>query len=211
MRQKIKWLEPFALIFMAALVVFTILPWDDVRNPNPKMYWWNLFSFGTNQGNLFAAIIYVIAAFALIRQKKLGSWFCFMRGAGVLYLILIALGSTFLLPRNPDLPSYFFWKNLFLHQIDPLFFVAWWLIKPSHSSISINQSFLWLIGPAIFITYTMIRGFYTSWYPYPILDINKLGTTTVAFYIIGTGIGIVILALLLARVSRSHREAEALY
>jgi hypothetical protein len=211
MGRKIRWIEPFVLIFMAALILFTILPWDHVRNPNPKMFWWNLFSFGTSQGNLIAAIVYIIAAFAIIRQKKLGTWFSYLRGAAAVYMILIAFGAIYLSRYRNDLPPYFFWKNLILHQLEPLFIIVWWFIKPPRYFISVARSFLWLIPPAIFIVYTMIRGAYTSWYPYPILDVDRLGTLKVGLYIIAGGITMVIIGQLIAWISRIRVNPKALY
>lgn len=198
------------LLVLAGLIIAAIRPWaawDAGRNPD--IYGWNLFSYFTVQSNLIAAVVFVLAAIAIIRGKAYGDWFRYVRGGAVLYMIVTGIVYTLLLQNNPDAnPTLGFdWKNFVLHQLGPIFIIAWWLLWPSGKAISPREAWWWLVFPIAWIGYTLIRAQATEWYPYPFLNPDKVGGWGgVMLYILGIALAFVALSQLVAWISRERKR-----
>src|SRR5690606_18619065 len=90
--QKLKWINAIVLIAMAILTVDAIEPWIAWKiDPDAHAYGWNRFSYFTVQSNFIAVITYLIAATAILRKKKMGGWFRYLRGAAVLYMLVTGI------------------------------------------------------------------------------------------------------------------------
>lgn len=62
-----------------------------------------------------------------------------------------------------------------LHVAVPLLFVLYWfLFAPKHSLTWKNLP-SWLIYPAVYLVYALIRGATEGYYAYPFIDVDKLG------------------------------------
>jgi hypothetical protein len=213
--QNIKWINAIVLITMAILTIFAISPWNAWRGePTSHGYGWNRFSYFTVQSNFIATATYIIAAWAIVSRKQLGTWFRYLRGAAVLYMIVTGAVYALLLQHtevNPN-PGHFNWNNFILHQCGPFFITVWWLLWPSKLPITSRESFLWLIFPILWTIYTFIRASFTHWYPYPFLDPDQAGGIYgVSLYIIVIAIGFLILSQLLAWISRARANDHTLY
>lgn len=215
MPENIKWVNAITLIVMALLILFAISPWNAWRNTNPHMYGWNLFSYFTVLSNLIAAGIFLTAAYAIITRKKLGDWFRSFRGAGVLYMLITGVIYALFLQNNPETnPAIgtFDWKNFVLHQLVPIFMIVWWLLWPASQPVSGTQSVIWLLFPLLFVIYSFIRGAIIHWYPYPFLDPAKSGGVAgVSVYVLIMAIVILLLAQLVAWISRVRANNQSLY
>jgi hypothetical protein len=64
-----------------------------------------------------------------------------------------------------------------LHSVIPAFFVMFWLIFVPLAYLKWKNAFRWLIYPSLYMTYAIIFGAITKFYPYPFVDINELGYT----------------------------------
>ncbi len=203
------------LFAMAVLIIAAIRPWaawDSGRISD--MYGWNLFSYFTVQSNLIAAVVFVLAAISILRQKPFGDWFRYLRGAAVLYMLITGIVYALLLQNNPEAnPALGFdWKNFVLHQLGPIFIIVWWLIWPSTKAISAREAWWWLVFPIIWIIYTLVRASITGWYPYPFLNPDKVGGIGgVALYVLGITVAFIVLSQLLAWISRERRRDRSLY
>lgn len=62
-----------------------------------------------------------------------------------------------------------------LHTIIPALVIIFWLIFVPIEQLKWKNVFSWLIYPIIYILYALINGSITKWYPYPFVDVNKLG------------------------------------
>jgi len=124
---------------MAILTVAAIEPWIAWKvDPGAHAYGWNRFSYFTVQSNFVAAITYLIAAIAILRKRKMGGWFRYLRGAAVLYMLVTGIVSALLLQNaevNPN-PGQFNWNNFILHEVGPFFIMIWWLLWPSRLPVS---------------------------------------------------------------------------
>ena len=203
------------LLAMAALILVAISPWNAWNEGRiPDYYGWNLFSYFTILSNLIAAGVFITAAVLIIRKKPVGDWFRLVRGGAVLYMLVTGIVYTVLLKDNVDANAAlaFDWKNFILHQFGPIFIVSWWLLWPSAKPISSREAWWWLVFPVAWVIYTFIRASFTGWYPYPFLNPELVGGWGgVAVYVIGITAFFVILAQLLAWISRRRNDNKTLY
>ena len=66
-----------------------------------------------------------------------------------------------------------------LHTVIPLLFLIFWLLFAPKSYVRIKSIFSWLFYPLIYIIFILIRGAYSSYYPYPFVNVNELGYANV--------------------------------
>lgn len=204
------------LLTMATLVIFAISPWNAWNEGRlPEFYGWNVFSYFTVQSNIIAAVVFTLAAIAILRQKSYGNWFRYLRGGAVLYMLVTGVVYALLLQNNPEAnPSLGIdWNNFVLHYLCPVFIVVWWLLWPSAKAISPKEALWLLVFPIAWIIFTLIRGaILGGWYPYPFLNPEKVGGWGgVSVYIVGIALTFMLLSQLLAWISRERVRNTSLY
>jgi hypothetical protein len=62
-----------------------------------------------------------------------------------------------------------------LHAFIPALFVLYWLIFAPKGSLKWTDPFAWLIYPFVYFVYTLARGRFSGFYPYPFVDVGGLG------------------------------------
>jgi hypothetical protein len=62
----------------------------------------------------------------------------------------------------------------------PLLFVLYWIIFTQKKILRWKDILPWLIFPAVYLVYSLIRGPVANWYPYPFLYAGNLGYGKVA-------------------------------
>ncbi len=66
-----------------------------------------------------------------------------------------------------------------LHVVVPIYFVLYWFIFSPKNNLQWKNVFPWLIYPFLYLVYTLIRGSFVHYYPYPFVDVDKLGINKV--------------------------------
>ncbi|CAL1518992.1 Pr6Pr family membrane protein [Chitinophaga sp. MM2321] len=62
-----------------------------------------------------------------------------------------------------------------LHLIIPVLFLIYWFLFVPKNKLGWSDCWPWLIYPGIYIVFTFIRGSFSGFYPYPFLDVTKIG------------------------------------
>lgn len=62
-----------------------------------------------------------------------------------------------------------------LHSFAPLATVLFWFVFVSTKKVNYASIPFWLIYPGLYFVYTVIHGYFSQFYPYPFLDISKIG------------------------------------
>jgi hypothetical protein len=62
-----------------------------------------------------------------------------------------------------------------LHTVVPLLFVALWVFHAPKSGLRWSHALWWLLYPAGYFAYALARGALDGWYPYPFIEVPKLG------------------------------------
>jgi len=66
------------------------------------------------------------------------------------------------------------------HYIAPVLYLIYWALILPKQRLPVYIVLTWLLYPLVYATFTLARGLYTSIYPYPIFDLNKLSISSVA-------------------------------
>ncbi len=142
----------------------------------------NFFSYFTNLSNIFAAVILLLGALSLIKRREPTVNEDIIRGTAVVSMALVGIVFGILL-RDADLGSLLPWVNIVLHFIMPVIVVADWLYQPPKARLVFTQVWLWLVFPALYLAYSLIRGAAVGFYAYPFLNPAKSrGYSGVALY-----------------------------
>ena len=62
-----------------------------------------------------------------------------------------------------------------LHSVMPLLYLLFWFIVVPKNELKWKNVLPWLIYPLVYVVYVFIRGALSGNYPYPFMDVNKLG------------------------------------
>jgi hypothetical protein len=89
-----------------------------------------------------------------------------------------------------------------LHVAVPLLFIVYWLLFAPKNSLQWIHAFRWLIFPALYLVYAMIRGGIEGFYPYPFLDANTLTFGRVFMNCVGLLFVFIICGLLFIAISK---------
>jgi hypothetical protein len=134
-----------------------------------------LLSFFTILSNILAAIVLVAV---LLKPGPVFVNF-FKRGAVItavtLYITIVGLVYNLVLRNLQQLQGLFNVANELLHLVNPLLFIIFWLFFVPKQKLSRQQGLTWLWLPFVYLIYTLARGAVRHLYPYPFMNVDKLG------------------------------------
>jgi hypothetical protein len=78
-----------------------------------------------------------------------------------------------------------------LHLVSPLMYMLYWLFCADKRALSARHIPIWLLYPALYLIFSLVRGLSGGLYPYPFIDIGRFGLAMVMLNVA------VLLALLL--------------
>ncbi len=134
----------------------------------------NFFSFFTIQSNIFAAVMLVMTA--LVRREERSKLFEVLRGAATFYItITFVVFAVFLAGQQEDLDTHVGFVNFVVHYLVPVVLLVDWFLDPPRHALGWRVAALWLIYPAAWFAYTLVRGSAVDWYPYPFVDVASHG------------------------------------
>ncbi|ACQ78525.1 conserved hypothetical protein [Beutenbergia cavernae DSM 12333] len=148
----------------------------------------NHFSYFTVLSNVLGAVVLGIGIFRPVPDV--------VRGAAATYLVVTFVVYGLLL-RGVDVqtPSY---ANWVLHFVVPILVTLEWLLAPPARRLAVRDVAWWLVFPAVYLVYTLIRGPIVGWYPYPFLDPREQGYAAVAGWCVAVAVAIVAIGALVA-------------
>ncbi|MEO5614417.1 MAG: Pr6Pr family membrane protein [Cypionkella sp.] len=118
---------------------------------------------------------------------------------GILYHVLLA--SQF--PTD----GLGWWADLGLHTVMPLGYAAWWLgFAPK--AVRWRDVLQWLIWPALYAAYALIRGSMTGFWPYSFLNADTLGWAHLARNLGALLVALLLLSLAVAALARIVHSAK---
>lgn len=166
----------------------------------------NFFSFFTVESNIIAVVaLFVAGAYAW--RGSTPRWVHYLRGAATIYMTVTGITYSLLL-RNVEVDTAVPWVNLVLHYIIPIVMIVDWLIDLPPFRIGVGSAMIWLVFPVAYLAYSLIRGPFVDWYPYPFLDPRPEGYVPVVVTSIGIAIGGLVLALIMSWTTRLRIRYE---
>jgi hypothetical protein len=164
----------------------------------------NFFSFFTIESNVLAVVLLLGGGLADPRSQR---W-AFFRGAVTLYMVITGLVYAALLSDvDVQLPAP--WTNSVLHRVLPILLLLDWLFLPPWTRASRGRAMLWLLFPAAYFVYSLVRGPFAHFYPYPFLDPRPHGYDHVIGYSIVLGVGMALLVLAVRRIAAQRLDSGA--
>jgi hypothetical protein len=145
-----------------------------VLNVEPGYAKGNFFSFFTIQSNILAvAALFLLVAVPRERRTAL---FDGARQAAVLYIAITGVVFALLLSGlQEDVQTSASWVDFVVHKLLPVVLVVDWLVDPPRRRLPAWTVLAWLVFPAAWLAYTLVRGEIVDWYPYPFVDVSRLG------------------------------------
>ena len=145
----------------------------------------NFFSYFTIQSNVLASVVFVVSAVQVVRGDEPDPVAVAVRGASVVYMLFVGVVFTTLL-RDVELGALLPWVNTVHHHVMPVVVVLDWLLYPPRRPISIRTALIYVLFPAVYTVYCLVRGSLTGFYPYPFFNpAQPWGYGGVALYCLG--------------------------
>ena len=141
----------------------------------------NYFSFFTILSNILVALGLTCRLAA--PDSSSGRFFARTSVASGIAVYIIVVGGVYSLVLrqlwNPEGLQKL--ADILLHDIVPVLYATYWLIFVARTPLSWKSIIYWLIYPLAYLFYTLIRGAFSNWYPYPFVNAQEIGYHRVLF------------------------------
>lgn len=162
----------------------------------------NFFSFFTVLTNTLVAVVLTCVA---TRQPSKGRTFFLQPWvtSGITVSIIVVGVAYNLLLRQLWQPQGLQWlANELLHDVMPVLFTLYWWFCVPKGSLRVGHIGVWVLYPVLYFAYTLLRGHLLGVYPYPFIDVEKLGYAQAFINACGVLAGFVLVALIIVGVDR---------
>jgi len=139
----------------------------------------HFFSYFTMQTNLLVALILTLSFVQPQTERFLTR--TSVQSAVASYIVIVAVVYTLLLRNLWNPQGLRLVADRLLHDAIPLFYVLYWIIYMPKGSLRRIDPVLWLIYPLLYFVYILARGAAFGAYPYPFVDVAKLGYREVLY------------------------------
>lgn len=204
-----KWARPwFAATALAVLTGVIIQVFVSANNqhglfPTAAGRVFNVFCYFTVQSNLIVGVTSLLLALRLERSSTV---FRVFRLIGVVGITVTGIVYHVALAHLLDLDSWALAADQILHTVVPILTVAGWLVFGPRRLTSARVAKLTALFPVCWFLFTLVRGEIVDFYPYPFVDVAKLGyvkvlvnSVWVALLFVGLAAGAAALDTLLVR------------
>ena len=150
----------------------------------------NLFSYFTILTNLLVA-----CSLTFVNNRYFSG--TLTQGAITVYIVAVGLIYALVLQKLYDPQGWNLVTDVAFHYVTPFLYLMHWLFVVEKGDYEWVDAFRWLLFPGIYLAYTLFRGIFTEWYPYPFIDVTELGylyafrnslAVAAAFWVLGMGI-----------------------
>ena len=148
---------------------------------------WVMLRFFTITTNVIAAVVFTglaLGRLAFRSPSLLGLMTLSILFVGVVYIVLL----RGLLELSGGAAT----ANMILHYIVPTLTLLFWLLFAPKGALKWRDPVLWAVYPLVYFAYALVRGASDGKYPYPFMDIPKVGWASAL-----TTVGIILVAYLL--------------
>jgi len=134
---------------------------------------WVLARYFTVITNLLVAV--AMTAVALGRRVS-----PFALGGLTLAILLVGVVYIMLLRGLLELSGGALLADTLLHKVSPVLMALWWLLFAPRARLRWTAPWWWALYPLAYFIYAVLRGLHGDKYPYPFMDVGKLGWTQTA-------------------------------
>jgi hypothetical protein len=170
----------------------------------PELVTWtiNFFSYFTIIANILVALAMTLPWIA--PRSRLGRWFMLPSVRTTIMGYIIVVGVVYhVMLRNLFHPhAWRFLCEIILHYVTPTLFVLDWLLFVKKRELSWKLPLAGLVLPLLYVAWTLLHGAIAGFYPYPFLNVTRLGYEQVFMNIAGLVVAFVVLMLILLAITR---------
>lgn len=136
------------------------------------------------------------------RDRDTRVWRALRLDAVVIATVGALVHFFFLLPLL-DLSGWDLVADKLLHVVVPVLALAGWLVFGPRGRAERRDVLPFLVVPAGWLVYTLVRGELVSWYPYPFVDVGEHGYAIVLLNAVGVAVAMLLGAWAAIRVDRT--------
>ncbi len=168
----------------------------------------NLFTFFTILTNV---LVLGTGAVLAVAPRSRGTLFAVVRLDAVLGIAVTGIVFHTLLADLYDLRGAEAFADLLFHTVSPVLTVLGWLLFGPRGLVDRAIVALSLLYPLLWLGFTLVRGAVTGWYPYPFVDVPRVGYPAVVVNSLGiTALFLVLATALLGLDRLLSRHASAI-
>ncbi|GHD98593.1 hypothetical protein U879_12390 [Defluviimonas sp. 20V17] len=185
-----------AVLALAALVAQFLVSSDLMGSPGSGAVLWRMAGYFTILTNLLVLITFALAA---VDDRRIGAGW-----SGGLTLWILVVGAVYhaVLAALWQPKGLAWWADQGLHTAVPVLVLLWWLWLADKRGLRPRHATLWLIWPLVYCAYALTRGAFSGFYPYPFLDVARLGPAMVALNVAGLIVAFALGGLALVALAR---------
>jgi hypothetical protein len=171
----------------------------------------NFFCFFTNQSNLLVALFFMVDAFMRWRGQPLSrNVYDRTRAALILYMTMTSSIYWLFLQHLIHFPSTAVTiANNFLHAGALTFLILDWIWDRPETPLRKRFFTICLIYPLTYCISIMLLGSMRDWYPYPFLNIDKLGLEKWALWNGGMAVSVSLIAVVIILLNNRLRRERS--
>jgi len=135
----------------------------------------NFFSFFTILTNILVAVS--LTCTLMKSRGRSGVFFTKpeVQTASAVYILIVGIIYVTVLQRLWKPQGLQWLADIILHYAIPALYTIYWLTIVPKGHSKWKHCFRWLIYPALYFAYSIVRGAVTGWYPYPFLNVKQNG------------------------------------
>ena len=152
------------------------------------------FSFFTILTNSIVAITLTLSLIA--SGSRLGEWVSRpqTRTAVAVYIAVVGFIYSLLLRATWNPQGWQKVADIILHDVVPILYVLYWVLFVPKAALRWKDTLSWLVYPAVYLIYILVRGAMIGRYPYPFIDLTVQSYESV-------GVNVILIFLLFLFVS----------
>ena len=162
----------------------------------------SFFSYFTVITNTLVAT--VLTCQLTSRESAARRWFLqpWVSSGIAVSIAVVSLAYNVLLRHLWDPEGWQWLADELMHDVMPLLFLVWWWMYVPKGTLRPRHMALWLLYPLLYFAYALLRGHVLAAYPYPFIDVDKLGYPQVLLNAGGLLVGFVTIALVVMGLDR---------
>ena len=156
------------IIWFAVITQFVLMLQNRVAEVPETVI--RFFSFFTITTNILAAFYFTLICFRISSVNKSGILTALTASifmVGIVYQIVL---RGLWQPAGMQLVV-----DELLHSVNPILVIIFWYLYENHSMVRYSQIKFWLIYPLSYLIYILVRGSFSNFYPYPFVNVAKIG------------------------------------
>ena len=131
----------------------------------------NFFSYFTVLSNILVAV--TLTSELLSPRSFMAR--SFVQAAIAVFIFIVGLVYNLVLRTIWSPEGWQLLADNLLHVVVPVLYLLYWVLFSLKRSLGVKHLGAWLIFPACYLGYSLIRGKIADWYPYPFLNTPDLG------------------------------------